>query len=175
MKLDKSLAFQVVNTIKDTCGQDINFIDKQGMIFASTNADRIGTFHTIGHKAAQTEQTIEVFSDDDFPGTQKGINMPLYYHGSFLAVIGITGEPDQVRQYVHLADRITHLLIREKELNRLSRSLDCLLYTSAKNRIRIIIQPLSALCQFYPGGNPVKQRTFQFIFQIFQYTAESLW
>ena len=78
MKLDKSLAFQVVNTIKDTCGQDINFIDKQGMIFASTNADRIGTFHAIGHKAAQTEQTIEVFSDDDFPGTQKGINMPLY-------------------------------------------------------------------------------------------------
>ena len=72
MKLDKSLAFQVVNTIKDTCGQDINFIDKQGMIFASTNADRIGTFHAIGHKAAQTEQTIEVFSDDDFPGTQKG-------------------------------------------------------------------------------------------------------
>ena len=124
MKLDKSLAFQVVNTIKDTCGQDINFIDKQGMIFASTNADRIGTFHAIGHKAAQTEQTIEVFSDDDFPGTQKGINMPLYYHGSFLAVIGITGEPDQVRQYVHLADRITHLLIREKELNRLSRSLE---------------------------------------------------
>ncbi|MBD9017191.1 MAG: sugar diacid utilization regulator SdaR, partial [Coprococcus comes] len=47
MKLDKSLAFQVVNTIKDTCGQDINFIDKQGMIFASTNADRIGTFHAI--------------------------------------------------------------------------------------------------------------------------------
>lgn len=36
MKLDKSLAFQVVNTIKDTCGQDINFIDKQGMIFASS-------------------------------------------------------------------------------------------------------------------------------------------
>ena len=66
MKLDKSLAFQVVNTIKDTCGQDINFIDKQGMIFASTNADRIGTFHAIGHKAAQTEQTIEVFSDVDF-------------------------------------------------------------------------------------------------------------
>ena len=124
MKLDKSLAFQVVNTIKDTCGQDINFIDKQGMIFASTNTDRIGTFHAIGHKAAQTEQTIEVFSDDDFPGTQKGINMPLYYHGSFLAVIGITGDPDQVRQYVHLADRITHLLIREKELNRLSRSLE---------------------------------------------------
>ena len=72
MKLDKSLAFQVVNTIKDTCGQDINFIDKQGMIFASTNADRIGTFHAIGHKAAQTEQTIEVFQMMIFPDHKKG-------------------------------------------------------------------------------------------------------
>lgn len=72
MKLDKSLAFQVVNTIKDTCGQDINFIDKQGMIFASTNANRIGTFHAIGHKAAQTEQTIEVFQMMIFPEHKKG-------------------------------------------------------------------------------------------------------
>ena len=72
MKLDKSLAFQVVNTIKDTCGQDINFIDKQGMIFASTNVDRIGTFHAIGHKAAQTEQTIEVFQMMIFPEHKKG-------------------------------------------------------------------------------------------------------
>ena len=70
MKLDKSLAFQVVNTIKDTCGQDINFIDKQGMIFASPHADRIGTFPTIGPTAAQTEQTNSVFADDDFPATQ---------------------------------------------------------------------------------------------------------
>ena len=124
MKLDKSLAFQVVATIKDTCGQDINFIDKNGIIFASTNSDRIGTYHAIGHKAAQTEQTIEVLSDHDFPGTQKGINMPLYYHGTFLSVIGITGEPDQIRQYIHLADRITHLLIRERELNILSRRLE---------------------------------------------------
>ena len=58
------------------------------MIFASTNADRIGTFHAIGHKAAQTEQTIEVFQMMISRNT-KGINMPLYYHGSFLAVIGI--------------------------------------------------------------------------------------
>ena len=42
------------------------------MIFASTNADRIGTFHAIGHKAAQTEQTIEVFQMMIFPEHKKG-------------------------------------------------------------------------------------------------------
>ena len=72
MKLDKSLAFQVVNTIKDTCGQDINFIDKQGMIFASTNADRIGTFHAIGHKPPRQNRQSKFFQMMIFPEHKKG-------------------------------------------------------------------------------------------------------
>ena len=39
-----------------------------------------------------------------------------------VAVIGITGQPDEVRKYAHLAERITHLLIRERELNTISRN-----------------------------------------------------
>ena len=48
IKIDQSLAMQIVNTVKDVCGQDINFIDQSGIIFASTNPNRIGTFHEIG-------------------------------------------------------------------------------------------------------------------------------
>ena len=66
-------------------------------------------------KAAQTEQTIEVFQMMIFRNT-KGINMPLYYHGSFLCSdrnyrrIG----PGSA-SIVHLADRISPIcLIREK-------------------------------------------------------------
>ena len=47
--------------------------------------------------------------------------MPVYHNQSLLAVIGITGEPDTVRKYAHLAERITNLLIREQELNQYSR------------------------------------------------------
>lgn len=119
--VNRSLAEQIVNTIKDVCQHDINFIDCSGIILASTNPARIGTFHEIGQKAAQTNTTIEVAEDDSFSGTQKGINMPLYHEGQILAVIGITGIPDQVRKYAYLAERITNLLIREQELNQYSR------------------------------------------------------
>lgn len=122
IKIDHSLAMQIVNTVKDVCGQDINFIDQSGIIFASTNPKRIGTFHEIGQKAAATGNTIEVSSDNSFYGIQKGINMPVYHNQSLLAVIGITGEPDTVRKYAHLAERITNLLVREQELNMISRS-----------------------------------------------------
>lgn len=47
--------------------------------------------------------------------------MPLYHEGRILAVIGITGVPDQIRKYAYLAERITNLLIREQELNQYSR------------------------------------------------------
>ena len=95
--VNRSLAEQIVNTIKDVCNHDINFIDCSGIILASTNPARIGTFHEIGLKAAQTGTSIEVTEDDSFSGTQKGINMPLYH------------------------ERITNLLIREQELNQYSR------------------------------------------------------
>ena len=119
--VNRSLAEQIVNTIKDVCNHDINFIDCSGIILASTNPARIGTFHEIGLKAAQTGTSIEVTEDDSFSGTQKGINMPLYHEGRILAVIGITGVPDHIRKYAYLAERITNLLIREQELNQYSR------------------------------------------------------
>lgn len=46
-KIDRTLAAQVVNTVKDVCGRDVNFINQSGIIFASTDPERIGTFHEI--------------------------------------------------------------------------------------------------------------------------------
>ena len=50
-KIDRTLAAQVVNTVKDVCGRDVNFINQYGIIFASTDPERVGTFHEIGHQA----------------------------------------------------------------------------------------------------------------------------
>lgn len=118
--INRDLAQQIVHTVKDVCGRDVNFIDRSGIIFASTQAARIGTYHEIGRQVAQTGTTIEVEAQDFFAGTQYGINMPVYHNQALVAVIGITGPPDEVRKYAHLAERITLLLIRERELSVLS-------------------------------------------------------
>lgn len=115
------MAQQIVDTVKDVCGQDINFIQADGMICASTNPARIGTFHEIGRRAAREGCPIEVEEGGNFAGTQQGINMPVYHKGRLIAVIGITGIPHEVRKYAYLAERITILLIREQELNASSR------------------------------------------------------
>lgn len=121
-RINKKLAQQIVNTVKDVCGHDINFIDEYGTIFASTNEERIGQYHEIGKQVAVTNETIEVEEDNSYKGTKKGVNIPIFHNGLFVAVIGISGEPKEVRKYGYLAVRITMLLIREQELEAFNRS-----------------------------------------------------
>lgn len=116
-RITQKVAQQIVDTVKDVCGQDINFIDSNGYIFASTNAKRINDYHEIGKHVVEQGASIEVEADDSFLGTQKGVNIPFQYNGEIIAVIGITGKPEEVRKYAYLAQKITSLILREHELD----------------------------------------------------------
>ncbi|MBQ1531927.1 MAG: helix-turn-helix domain-containing protein [Solobacterium sp.] len=115
--IGQSTAQQIVSAVRDVCGYDINYISPDGMIIASTDEKRIGDYHEIGFRAAHTGQTLEVYDNHTYAGAQKGINVPFNYHGTPVAVIGITGEPDEVRRYAQLALRIMGLILRERDLD----------------------------------------------------------
>mgnify|MGYP000155212990 FL=1 len=104
-QIGKQLATQIVDTVHDVCGHDINFINKNGIIYASTNTSRIGSFHEIGKKAADTKTVIEVQDNDHYEGTSSGVNIPVTHNGYFIAVIGISGSPDEVRKFAYLAEK----------------------------------------------------------------------
>lgn len=116
-QIRKSVAQQIVDTVKDVCSHDINFINRSGIIFASTDASRVGNFHEIGRQVIKSGETIEVETDDSFFGTHKGVNIPFLYKGEVIAAIGITGKPSEVRKYAYLAQKITMLILREQELD----------------------------------------------------------
>lgn len=122
MKIGNEVARQIVDSVKEVCGYNINFIEPDGTIAASTDPGRVGTYHEIGHKAAVTKSTLEVTDDSSYFGTQKGINMPVSWHGEIVAVIGISGDPDEVRKYAFLAQKITRLILREWELDAIDRN-----------------------------------------------------
>lgn len=159
--VSKSLAQQIVNTVHDICGHDINFINKKGIIFASTNERRIGTFHEVGKEAANTLKTIEVTENDNYKGTNCGVNIPVTHNGLFIAVIGISGNPDEVRSFARLAERITRLLIREQELGGtahiLSEKKRFLLNCLASENLDLPEYALSALKDFHIEENTLKR------------------
>ena len=118
----RHIAQQIVDSIKNICDHDINFIDTDGIIYASTDASRTGDFHAAGKQAAQSGETVTVERDDPLAGTRKGINMPIRHNGEIVAVIGITGDPEEAGRYAYLAQRITTLLLKEHDLDRESQN-----------------------------------------------------
>lgn len=122
--ISRQLAQQIVDTIHDVCGYHINFMNKQGKIYASSNPERLDTYHEIARQVVITGKTIEVEKDNSYTGTNKGINIPIYHHKNVIAVVGISGEPENVRRYAHLAERISGMLLHEQELNEKHRTDD---------------------------------------------------
>lgn len=115
--ISEKLAQQIVETVKSVCGYDINYIDPNGYILASTNEERIGTYHAVGRRTVENGTTVEVTDSEMYPGSRPGINIPVFHNRECVAVIGISGQPDAVRPYAELAQRVTNLLIREQEMN----------------------------------------------------------
>lgn len=120
--IQRTVAQQIVEAVKDVCEHDINFIDTNGIIFASTDKKRIGDYHEVGHKVAKSGEGIEVETDNSFLGTNKGVNIPFAYQGEICAVIGITGTPAEVRKYAYLSQKLTTLILREHELDTYERT-----------------------------------------------------
>lgn len=111
------LAQQIVDTLKTICDHDINFIDTEGRIRASTDPQRVGGYHVGGHEAARSGRIVTIEEDDPARELRHGINMPIRFHGKTVAVIGITGVPAELGRYADLAQRLTLLLLREQEMD----------------------------------------------------------
>ncbi len=88
-----------------------------------------------------TNETIEVSTDDGFFGTHKGVNIPFSYNRQVIAAIGITGEPEKVRQYALFAQKITSLILREQEID--------LMDHNQKNWQNYVIRSLPKLAENY--------------------------
>ena len=128
MNISVSLATNILNKMKEIIHQDLNYIDKSGIIIASTAPDRTGTFHAAGLKCIKEKTPIIINSDDEFHGSRKGINMPIYFNDTIVGAIGISGDKNEVEKYGEIIKMMTEILIKEawikdsdirtKEINR---------------------------------------------------------
>ncbi|MCI8326832.1 MAG: CdaR family transcriptional regulator [Lachnospiraceae bacterium] len=77
---------------------NINIMDEKGIIIASRNPERIGTFHEIAFDIVTNKKSmIEVTENSRFLGVYPGVNLLLTQNGTPIGVIGVTGEPQEVK------------------------------------------------------------------------------
>lgn len=76
---------------------NINIMDDKGIIIASRNPERVGTFHEAAFDIiSNNKEIIHVSPDDRMLGTKPGVNLPLHHQNRVIGVIGVTGDPEEV-------------------------------------------------------------------------------
>lgn len=117
MELSKHNALQIVREINSVLPQKINLMNNHGIIIASTDETRIGTYHEGAARiTAENLEELRIFHDDQYKGTRCGTNFLLRVQGEPIGVLGITGPYDEILSIARIIKKMTEILVNEQEL-----------------------------------------------------------
>ena len=115
LQLLPELAAKIIDEIRSIINEELIVTNENAIIIASTDNKRVGDFHEGSKIAMKTERKYYITNEKSkmLRGVKPGINLPVYFEGSILGVIGITGIPDKVEPYADIIRKMTELLIKE--------------------------------------------------------------
>ena len=98
-------------------GRTINIMDRQGIIIASTEPERVNTFHQGAAEVIATGKAVIIHREDlpRYPGAREGCNMPIFLDGDLVGVVGIFGEEEEVRGIANLLRVYVTQYFRQQE------------------------------------------------------------
>ncbi|WP_461205145.1 CdaR family transcriptional regulator [Clostridium sp. DL1XJH146] len=108
---------KIVDRVIGIVGKNINIMDKNGIIIASGDLDRLGSYHEAAKLSANSKKTITITNTNMnlFKGCKPGINVPIYHENKVIGVVGITGQAALVEGYGQIVKELVELLIQEEE------------------------------------------------------------
>lgn len=132
-QLSQNQAQEIVDKMMKDIPYNINIMNELGIIIGSGNKKRVGTIHPGALKALSTGKMVEVWTDGQ--SEKKGTNEPIVINHKRVGVIGISGNPDEVRPFCNIVKTVVSLLIEqgaalktlENEANRKKAFLEVLL------------------------------------------------
>ncbi|HBI11433.1 MAG TPA: CdaR family transcriptional regulator [Franconibacter pulveris] len=116
--LDARLAQNIVDRTMKIIDCNINVMDGKGRIIGSGDPERIGELHEGALLAISQRRIVDI--DDavtrHLQGVKPGINLPLRLNRNIVGVIGLTGDPGQLRQYGELVCMTAEMMLEQAQL-----------------------------------------------------------
>jgi carbohydrate diacid regulator len=116
--LSTELARDIVSRTMRIIPYNVNVMDAHGSIIASGNPARIGELHAGAMLALAKKLTVEIdeASARNMHGAQPGINLPLTVNGQLCGAVGLSGAPDDVRQFGELVRLTAEMILEQAQL-----------------------------------------------------------
>ena len=124
--IEPELARRFIEQVTQYTEYNINIMDETGVIIASRDPKRVGTYHEVADRIIRGTQDMIVIRDEKmFPGVLPGINMAIIHEGRKEGVVGVTGDPDKIRDVALITRMAMEAMLRyekQQEEIRLRRS-----------------------------------------------------
>lgn len=110
--LSRELAQNISKKMMEVIPYNVNIMDEKGIIIGSGDKNRIGDIHEGAIETLAKKFVTEI--KEEAKGVKPGVNTPIFFRGKAIGVIGITGDPDEVRQFSKLVSVTAELLISQE-------------------------------------------------------------
>jgi len=116
--INEDLARRIIRKLDRDINFNINIINSHGIIIASRDTQREGSFHEAAYRMIIQGIPEESVHSTDAPmiGTKPGVNLCLHHKDKSIGVVGVTGEPDQVKEVAHALKTTIELMVELDEL-----------------------------------------------------------
>ncbi|WP_342528337.1 sugar diacid recognition domain-containing protein [Chryseomicrobium sp. FSL W7-1435] len=152
----------IVHELSELMEQHVVVTDRSGFVIASTNPERINTFHEGAAIAMRQKEQFYITEQlsKELKGVRPGIVMPILIMNEAIGVIGITGLPETIERYAKLVRKVVELFVTDflsrQEKERTTREIEYFIadyllgeytVTEALQRARILDFPLNKFYQ----------------------------
>lgn len=130
----QALGTQLVKELSALIEQSVIVTDKNGFIIASSDPERVNTYHEGASIAMKTRKELMMTEEmtTKLQGVRPGIVLPIVVSDTSIGVIGITGVPAEIEKYAKLVRKVAELFVAEflvrQERERGYRDLELLIF-----------------------------------------------
>jgi len=111
--IEPEMARRFIEQITRYTEYNINIMDQRGVIIASRDPSRVGSYHEAADRIIHGREEVVVIRDDrTFPGVLPGINMAIMLDGRREGVVGVTGDPDRIRDVAMITRMAMEAMLR---------------------------------------------------------------
>lgn len=116
--LTHELAQEIVERTMKILNRNINVMNDEGIIIGSGDRGRISQLHHGAQLVLKNGESVEIDESKaaGLKGSKPGINLPIRFHNQIVGVVGITGEPEQIRHYAQLVKMAAELVLEQSFL-----------------------------------------------------------
>ncbi|OAT86681.1 CdaR family transcriptional regulator [Desulfotomaculum copahuensis] len=115
MLLTHELTQPIVDKTMAIIKKNINIMDHRAVIIASGDRDRLGSFHEGAARVIANGHSMEISTTDMnvLRGVRPGVNLPIVFGGKIAGVVGISGDPEEVRSSGELVRVAVELMLEQ--------------------------------------------------------------